>query len=101
MESYNYGLSSFYSNYLFPVISLILLQYLFHLDLRMSKPSIAVVLLIVFLVNLPAVAYDNKVPLHRESIPERFFKEKVFQPPSCASIVFIIYTKIISMKANF
>jgi hypothetical protein len=71
------NLSQVYSNYLFPVISLILLQYLFQLDPRMSKPSIAVVLLIVLLVNLPAVAYDNRVPLHRESIPDNFFREPV------------------------
>jgi hypothetical protein len=45
----------------------------------MNKPSTAVLLLIVLSINLPAVAYDNQVPLHRESIPEHFFKEKVFQ----------------------
>ena len=73
------NLGQAYSNYLFPVISLILLQFLFKLDIRMNKPSTAVLLLIVLSINLPAVAYDNQVPLHRESIPEHFFKEKVFQ----------------------
>jgi hypothetical protein len=73
------NLNQVYSNYLFPIISFVLLYQLFISGLELRKTGVCFVLFAVFLINLPAVAYDNRVPLHEEKIPEAFFEEKIFK----------------------
>ena len=73
------NLSLTYSNYLFPIVCLCLIQFLFEREVNISLVGRFALLAIVLMVNIPAISYDNKTPLHREVIPKEFFKENVLK----------------------
>lgn len=72
------NLDQVFSNYLFPLVCLGILDFLFITNFRISKSALVVIVLAVLFVNGPAIVYDNLTPVHEERIPDGFFNEPVF-----------------------
>lgn len=72
------NLDQVFSNYLFPLICLGILDFLFSTNFRTPKAALVVIVLVILFVNGPAIVYDNSTPVHEERIPDRFFQEPVF-----------------------
>lgn len=73
------NLAQVHSNIMFLLISLVLLEYIFQSRIRISSLSFLFPGLLLLALNFPAIAYDNRTPLHKERIPEDFFRESVFK----------------------
>jgi|GEM_PF-5522194 hypothetical protein len=73
------NLAQVHSNIMFLLVSLVLLEYIFQSRIRIWPLSILFPCLLLLVFNVPAIAYDNRTPLHKEQIPEGFFTEPVWK----------------------
>jgi hypothetical protein len=68
-----------YTNYMQLIICLGLSVFLFQYEIRRRSLLLTLIFLFLGLVNVPAIIYDNKTPLHREIIPSKFFDETILK----------------------
>jgi hypothetical protein len=71
------NLSQVYSNVLFLIICLVLLEFVFCINIKLQFLSHFLAIAFLLTINIPAIVYDNKTPLHREAIPENFFTDPI------------------------
>jgi len=88
------NLGQVFSNYLFPLVILSLLEYLFHSSLNLKPSAILGMAGLIIFVNWPAIAYDNRTPLHSEIISDEFFRENCFKEKWVNIISITSYTII-------
>jgi hypothetical protein len=53
------------------------LELVFYSNIKFQLLSHVFVIAFLLCINIPAIVYDNKTPLHREVIPENFFTDPI------------------------
>jgi hypothetical protein len=77
-----------FSVLLFPLLVLTFIQFVLNLRIPLKPISIGLLGFLLVAFNVPAIQYDNSTPLHKEKIPEDFFKESIFKQP-CVNVLSI------------